>query len=60
MGRVAGGVNAAALLPEKVRAASDGVMVEVFRCLFTAVVLTRVGPNQVAHWPKCWGLFKPV
>lgn len=48
------------LSPEKVRAASDRVVVEVFCCLLTAVVLTGVSPNQVTHRPKRRGLFEPV
>lgn len=48
------------LLPEEVRAASDRVVVEVFGRLLAAVVLARVGPDQVAHGPERWRLLKPV
>lgn len=47
-------------IPEKVRASSDRVVVKVFCCLFTAVVLAGIGPDEVAHWPERWRLFKPV
>lgn len=49
-----------ALIPEKVGAASDGVMVEVLGGLLAAVVLPRVSPDQVAHGPESRRLFKPV
>lgn len=35
-------------------------MTEVLGVLLAAVVLARVGPQQVAHRPKSWRLFKPV
>lgn len=47
-------------IPEKVRTSSDRVVVKVFCCLFAAVVLAGIGPDQVTHWPERWRLFKPV
>lgn len=47
-------------LPVKVRAPSDGVVSVVLQSLLIAIILRRIRPKQVTHWPKGWRFFKPV
>lgn len=46
--------------PEEVRAASHRVVVKVLRGLFTAVILARIGPDEIAHRPKRRRLLEPI
>lgn len=47
-------------LPIKERATSDRVVSEMLIGLLVAVVLKRIGPEQVAHGPIGWWLFEPI
>lgn len=47
-------------LPVEIGAASDSVVAKVLLGLLVAKVFQGVGPQQVAHGPKRWRLFKPV
>lgn len=54
VGRLSAGV------PVEIGTSSHTVVTKVLRALFAAVVLARVRPQQVAHRPESWRLFKPV
>lgn len=54
VGRLSAGV------PVEIGTSSHAVVTKVLGGLFAAVVLAGVRPQQVAHRPECWRLFKPV
>lgn len=47
-------------LPVEIGAASDGVVGEMLHGLLVAVILRRIGPEQVAHGAEGWRLLEPV
>lgn len=47
-------------VPVEIGAASDCVVPKVLLGLLVAKIFQGVGPQQVTHGPKRWGLLEPV